>query len=75
MSVIGRLDEQVNAVLITPLEKRGALKEDETAQGTRTNERPASSSEIKGQEPGGEDKKMSEQETTARPHELPVWLL
>ena len=74
MSVIGRLDEQVNAVLITPLEKRNQPQRDETAQDARTPERPVQSQETKGQAPAG-DNKMSEQETSARPRELPVWLL
>jgi hypothetical protein len=74
MSVIGRLDEQVNAVLITPLEKRGAHKEDAPTRDARTHDRPVPSSETKGQETGG-DNKMSEQEPLARPRELPVWLL
>ncbi len=74
MSVIGRLDEQVNAVLITPLEKRGERKEDATTQDARAHERPMPTAETKGQEPGG-DNMMSEQETPARPRELPVWLL
>ncbi len=74
MPVISRLDEQVNAVLITPLEKRGEQKGEATTQDARTHDRPVPSSKTKGQEPGG-DNKMSEQETPARPDELPVWLL
>ncbi len=74
MSVIGRLDEQVNDVLITPLEKRGEHKRGAITQDARAPERPVPSSETKGHAPGG-DNKMSEQETPARSRELPVWLL
>jgi hypothetical protein len=74
MSVIGRLDEQVNAVLITPLEKRGERKGDATIQDARAHERPVPSHATMRQAPGGNNK-MSEQETPARPRELPVWLL
>lgn len=74
MSVIGRLDQQVEAVLITPLKKRGQHKEDEARQDTeRSAERTRSSSETNRQSAGGD--KQSEQETPPLRDELPVWLL
>ena len=73
MSVIGRLDEQVDAVLITPFKKRGQHKEDDAAQGARSADRTDSSSETKRQAAGAD--KMSEHETPPLRDEVPVWLL
>jgi hypothetical protein len=60
MPVIGRLDEQVNEVLITPLEKgrepRPAPDEPPTATPATTEEAP-------------------DGETSPPPDELPVWML
>ena len=59
MPVIGRLDEQVNEVLITPLEQR---REPRPAAGeTEPSPEPTDDTHIS--------------ETSPPPDELPVWLL
>ena len=72
MSVIGRLDEQVDAVFIAPLKKRGEKTPDETTPPARSPDRDAPSSEK--HRPAPVSDKMSEQESP-EPDELPVWLL
>ena len=72
MSVIGRLDEQVDAVLITPLGKRDGQKISDTAPVERAPD-TAESSAQKGT-PAPSDKEVSEHEPSCR-DELPVWLL
>jgi len=65
MSVIGRLDEQVDEILITPLSKAG-----------RVEDRPAPEREPEGDyppEPPGET--ATADESAAKDDELPVWLL
>lgn len=62
MPVIGRLDEQVNEVLITPLEKRRAPEPAPADDGRR---QPA---------PEPSDGETA-RETPGAPGELPVWLL
>jgi hypothetical protein len=66
MTVIGRLDEQVDEVLITPLEKR----REREAPGAPTLEGPAPPSSAPA--PSGE---ASADETSRAAAELPVWLL
>ena len=69
MPVIGRLDEQVDAVLITPLERRGEPERD--AVDARSNENIA--------QPQSAIPTASETDAQVRRHakreELPVWLL
>ena len=65
MPVIGRLDEQVDDLLIKPLSKKGAL-EDAPA---RVRERPAAAPPA----PTGEHPEATG-DNSAR-QELPVWLL
>jgi hypothetical protein len=64
MSVIGRLDEQVDAVLISPVgEKRSAPEPSTTPATEESNTRRY------------EESSATEDETVARTGELPVWLL
>ncbi|HEY0004933.1 MAG TPA: hypothetical protein VGB17_08985 [Pyrinomonadaceae bacterium] len=62
MSVIGRLDDQVNKILITPIEKRG---EDDEPDSQRTEEQR--SQPVEDSSPAREQKSHHEG--------LPVWLL
>ena len=69
MSVIGRLDEQVDAVLITPLARREEPRRD--ADDARSNEniaRPPSAIQTV-------SKIGAQEKRPARREELPVWLL
>lgn len=63
MSVIGRLDEQVNAVLITPLKRQQTPDEERREQPTI----PAPSREERDAESTGQKR--------ADDSPLPVWLL
>ena len=74
MSVIGRLDEQVDALLISPLKKRGAHNANEeavsTATGTQEQAVPVASLKSQATKP------CKQRERGRSPHdELPVWLL
>jgi hypothetical protein len=62
MSVIGRLDEQVEAVLISPLGKKRDAQEPAPPPATEESNTPR-------------DEESSAQETRTRAEELPVWLL
>ena len=65
MPVIGRLDEQVNEVLITPLEKRRAPEP-----------APAPADDVPQPQPAPEPADDgTARETPRAPGELPVWLL
>jgi len=66
MPVIGRLDEQVNEVLITPLE-RGRDRQPPDAPGGDARTPPPPPPEPTEHAPGDE--------TSRAPVELPVWLL
>jgi hypothetical protein len=74
MSVIGRLDEQVDALLIQPLKKRGAHNADEegaqAATETQGEAAPVADGKSRATAPG----KPREREG-AQHGELPVWLL
>jgi len=76
MSVIGRLDDQVDALIISPLKKRGAQQNEEEAsppqQPAKTTEQTKPVASLKSQ--AAQSHKHSEQESSA-PNELPVWLL
>jgi hypothetical protein len=64
MSVIGRLDEQVDAVLISPIGKKRDAPEPSPKPATEeANTRR------------DEESSAEENETAARTVELPVWLL
>jgi hypothetical protein len=63
MSVIGRLDDQVNEILITPLQR----KKNQEANGREDEQ--SSTRETTQIEPDSSEKKRAERET------LPVWLL
>ncbi len=69
MSVIGRLDDQVNRVLIAPLDKN---------RQSQTDEREAAPDEQAASahygQPAPEENEGPHQERAA-PEELPVWLL
>ncbi|HEX8145004.1 MAG TPA: hypothetical protein VF553_20720 [Pyrinomonadaceae bacterium] len=73
MSVIGSLDEQVDAVLISPLEKQRRSRETETAaRDERSNPKAPSTSQTPTRAPGTE---KSSGHTSPDGDELPVWLL
>jgi hypothetical protein len=76
MSVIGRLDDQVDALIISPLKKRGAqqTKEEATPQqeATETTAQANGVASVKSRAAKG--RRHSEQESSAS-GELPVWLL
>ena len=76
MSVIGRLDDQVDALIISPIKKRGARQTDEEEtppqQPTKTTEQARPVASEKSQ--AAQSHKHSERESSA-PDELPVWLL
>lgn len=73
MSVIGRLDEQVDAVLIRPLKKRGERQEETaTAPEALTHDRPEPSAPGQRQVPSGDENSRHQR---PEPDELPVWLL
>jgi hypothetical protein len=72
MPVIGRLDEQTEAVLITPLEKRDERKPGRAAQDERAPDAAEHPSHTKRRTPGDDE---SSPDKPARHNELPVWLL
>jgi hypothetical protein len=76
MSVIGRLDDQVDALLISPLKKRGAQQTNEEAtpppQAAETTAQASGVASVKSQSAKGD--RQAEQESSAS-GELPVWLL
>ena len=76
MSVIGRLDDQVDALIISPIKKRGAQQTEEEAtlpqQPIKTTDQARPVASVKSQAADGH--KHSERESPA-PDELPVWLL
>jgi hypothetical protein len=63
MSVIGRLDEQVDEILITPLQRKNNQETNEQEAGQSPSRETAQI------ESGSSEKKRAERET------LPVWLL
>jgi hypothetical protein len=67
MSVIGRLDEQVDAVLIAPLARKGE-KDASTAQPHENTSRSQTAT-------GTTRETEDSNDTPARRDELPVWLL
>jgi hypothetical protein len=69
MSVIGRLDDQVNRVLIAPLDKNRQSKTDE--REAALDEQAAAPHAV---QPTPEENESSHKERAA-PEELPVWLL
>ena len=69
MPVIGRLDEQVDAVLIKPLARRGEPAGDDPAARSNENIAQPQSAIQKGLETDAQAHERAEQE------ELPVWLL
>jgi hypothetical protein len=72
MSVIGRLDDQTNAILITPLEKRSRRNPAPEAQDESA---PADSTEHSHTNVRTPDKERSSGDERARREQLPVWLL
>ena len=73
MSVIGRLDDQTDAILITPLEKRSRHSPGPQAQdGPTADDGAANSSHTDKRTP---DDRSSSRDEPAPPAELPVWLL
>jgi hypothetical protein len=76
MSVIGRLDDQVDALIISPIKKRGAQQTEEEAtppqQPAKTTDQARTVDSEKSR--AAEGHKHSERESSA-PNEIPVWLL
>jgi hypothetical protein len=72
MSVIGRLDDQTDAILIKPLEKGSRRNPIPAAPDERTPGEAATPQHTERRTP---DSKRSSTDETARPEELPVWLL
>ncbi len=70
MSVIGRLDEQVDAVLIAPLARKGEGQAPQrcAAEPHENIEQPRTATRTEGETEDAES-------TRARRDELPVWLL
>ena len=69
MPVIGRLDDQVDAVLIKPLERRDEQEADTaTAQSRENIAQPQTATQTAGESEFSAN-------THARREELPVWLL
>ena len=79
MSVIGRLDDQVDAVLIAPLKKGSGRKTgtppQPPQQDAKENEIAESSSRAYGPTETGGGKASENEPPTARRDRLPVWLL
>lgn len=75
MSVIGRLDSQVNDVLIEPL--GGRRRRDERDPHAATDDaQPAATNEARGEATGTGDKAHDDTRARVRRDErLPVWLL
>ncbi|HEX8494381.1 MAG TPA: hypothetical protein VF658_16165 [Pyrinomonadaceae bacterium] len=73
MAVIGRLDDQVDSVLIAPLDRnrRGTAEAQEEEQQQPENRQPASSQMSA---PASDETKDLQNEQAER-EELPVWLL
>jgi hypothetical protein len=76
MSVIGRLDEQVNDIIISPLERerRSRTDAEPEAQDERANTEGALSNPPTRNPPSGSIHKSSQHAPSDR-DELPVWLL
>lgn len=72
MSVIGRLDDQTDAILIKPLEKRSRRSPGAEARDERTPGDPAEAPRTDRRTP---DAEQSSSDAPARRAELPVWLL
>ncbi|HYE14474.1 MAG TPA: hypothetical protein VD968_08550 [Pyrinomonadaceae bacterium] len=66
MPVIGRLDDQVDEIIIKPVSERRRGEDDETAARPRP-----TGEELRPPSPSN----PSRDETTVRPGELPVWML
>ena len=69
MPVIGRLDGQVDEVIISPISRRRREEEPPPAQ---KNEETSGPSDAPGHAPS---QTPTEGESSANAHELPVWLL
>ena len=74
MSVIGRLDEQVDALLINPLKKRGTREADEEAAQQPIETTPQSVPVASAKSRATSNAKRAGREGSAQ-DELPVWLL
>jgi hypothetical protein len=72
MSVIGRLDDQTDAILIKPLEKRSRRSPAPQAQDERAPDETARAPHTDTKTP---DKERSSRDEPAPTEELPVWLL
>jgi len=72
MSVIGRLDDQTNAILIKPLEKRS--RRSPTPEAHDASE-PGDAAQAPHTDTKTPDKERSSRDEPARTEELPVWLL
>lgn len=71
MSVIGRLDDQVDAVLIEPLKRSGQRKAESPAEVNDKERAPSSHSEAQ----APDELESPRSERAVRAEELPVWLL
>ncbi|HEX8138144.1 MAG TPA: hypothetical protein VF544_11175 [Pyrinomonadaceae bacterium] len=72
MSVIGRLDDQTDAILITPLERRSRRSPAPAAQDEGAPADATEHSHTNGRTPDDERSSRDERE---RREQLPVWLL
>lgn len=72
MPVIGRLDDQTDAILITPLEKRSRRSPAPEAQDERA---PGDDTQAPHTNKRTPDTERSSRDERARTEELPVWLL
>jgi hypothetical protein len=77
VSVIGRLDEQVDAVLIAPLKRGGGQKTGTTQQEQDSKESDTAESSSQTSTPAKAigSKVLKDGPSTARRDRLPVWLL
>lgn len=69
MGVIGRLDDQVNEIIIKPVGERRGARESEATQS------PAPATTSQHQPSASEDGTQTKENREAPSSELPVWLL
>jgi hypothetical protein len=74
MSVIGRLDDQVDAILISPLEKQPRSKTDAAPEAPDERANPQAPSTTQSEIPASGSNRNSESAPSGGV-ELPVWLL
>lgn len=78
MSVIGRLDEQVNDILISPLEKERRRKRDAEPEAPEDEQRASTQRALiipQPQDRASNSEYKSPERDSSRRDELPVWML